>query len=222
MLLLQLPPEILLCILDELGHEFFSKDLSRLTISRLWYDLAWKVFSRDLPFTAWPLIKFTKNETAFLGCQPYIASVGIDLGCPEWWNTTPSPPMKKIYVSLINSASEVLVGMLKRCQSLRCLKIKVGPDCPELDIERPAYLMVKPLAGLLAIQNLTSVVFDTAGCYSFHQPADSDLHICCALSSSLRSLRRLHCRTDTICECLLGPAIREYVTPRVTLAILKA
>ncbi|EMR66228.1 hypothetical protein UCREL1_6796 [Eutypa lata UCREL1] len=121
MLLLQLPPEILLCILDELGHEFFSKDLSRLTISRLWYDLAWKVFSRDLPFTAWPLIKFTKNETAFLG------------------------------------SSEVLVGMLKRCQSLRCLKIKVGPDCPELDIERPAYLMVKPLAGLLAIQNLTSV-----------------------------------------------------------------
>ncbi|KAK3314805.1 hypothetical protein B0H66DRAFT_535693 [Apodospora peruviana] len=47
----QLPAEIWLLILEYLPASFFQQDIRRLTVSRVWYALAYKQFIRQLEFT---------------------------------------------------------------------------------------------------------------------------------------------------------------------------
>lgn len=77
----QLPPEILLHVLGYryLGSEFFAHDVRQLTISRTWYDLAWRVLIRDLHFTARSLRRFTENEAVLKRSPPYIVTLELSL-----------------------------------------------------------------------------------------------------------------------------------------------
>ncbi|KAI3337193.1 hypothetical protein HD806DRAFT_528767 [Xylariaceae sp. AK1471] len=96
-----------------------------------------------------------------------------------------------------------MASMLQQCPGPQYLKPKAGAECPELGLLRLGYLMVKPLANLLSVCHLTSVESDTAGSYPLSQVGDPSIHLRCAVNSLLQSLRRLHCRMDSICESLL-------------------
>ncbi|KAK3946082.1 hypothetical protein QBC46DRAFT_370781 [Diplogelasinospora grovesii] len=220
MLLLQLPMELLLYILSYLGPESFRQDIRRLTISRRWYDFAWQIFVRDLQLTASSLIRFTEDEAVLMRSQPHITTIKLSF---EGFEEDPRPLTQtdrrgimpcdtdvdavNEWTAQLNSSLANLAAMLQQCPGLRCLKLKAGPERPELGLLRRGYLMVKPLADLLSVCHLTSLEFDTAGCcYPLsHQAGDSSIHLCCSINSLLPSLRRLRCRMNSICESLLEP-----------------
>lgn len=215
MLLLQLPPEILLYILGYLGPGFFLQDIYRLTISKKWYGLGWKILVRDLQLTATSLEMFTRDEAVVGRSQPHI--VTLELFLEGYEDQRPLLPSNRRgiqpddtdavdeWTANLNSSLAKLAVMLQRCPGMRCLKLKAGPERPGLGLRRQGYLMVKPLDDLLSLRHLTTLHFDTAGSYPQSQACDSGIHLCRSINALLRSLRRLHCRMDSICESLLEP-----------------
>lgn len=215
MTLLQLPPELLFYILCYLGPDFFRQDICRLTVSKRWYDSAWKIFARDLQFTARSLKWFTHDEAVVIRSQPYITTVKLDLEGYEFLRplstdrrgTKPdSADAVDEWTTQLNLSLLQLATMLQRCPSMRCLELKARPErCPELGLQRQGYLMAKPLADLLSVRHLNSLEFDSAGSISLSRACDSGAHLCRLVNALFPSLHRLHCRMDNICESLLEP-----------------
>ncbi|KAI1295180.1 hypothetical protein F5Y03DRAFT_309534 [Xylaria venustula] len=212
--LLQLPAELLLCILGHVGAGFFRWDLHRLTISKQWYTFAWQIFLQDIQLTSKSLIKLTDNVGVLMRSQPRIATVELSLeGFKE-----PSP-LTQIdrrgtygvdvddvdqWTARLNYSLANFTDVLRHCSGLRSLKLKAGSEYELGYLWRHGYLMTRPLADLLSVCNLTSLEFDV-GYYALGQIDDAHGHLCCSINSQLKSLRRLHCRMTNICERLLEP-----------------
>ncbi|KAK1762841.1 hypothetical protein QBC33DRAFT_480848 [Phialemonium atrogriseum] len=213
MLLLQLPPELPLYILDYFGPEFFLQDICRLTISKKWYDLGWKILVGDLQLTATSLGMFTRDEAVLRRSQPHIAT--LELFLEGYEDRRPLLPTDRRgirpddtdavdgWTVNLNSSLAKLAAMLQRCPGMRCLKLKARPERPGLGLRRQGYLMVKPLGDLLSLRHLTNFAFRHWGLYPQSQACDPGIHLCRSINALLRSLRRLHCRMDSICESLL-------------------
>ncbi|KAI1276339.1 hypothetical protein F5Y07DRAFT_367117 [Xylaria sp. FL0933] len=212
--LLQLPAELLLCILSHVGAGFFRQDISRLTISKQWYSLAWQIFVQDIYLTSQSLMRLTENLDVLMRSQPRISTVelslegfkepnpltqidrrgtyGVDVDDVDQWTA-------RLNYSLFN-----LTGLLQQSSGLRHVKLKAGSEYELGYLWRHGYLMVKPLADLLSVCHLTSLEFDV-GYYALGQTDDPHAHLCCSINSLMKSLRRLHCRMTNICERLLEP-----------------
>jgi hypothetical protein len=204
MALLQLPPELLLHVIGYLGPELFGQDIRRLTVSRTWYDFAWKVLVRDLRFTPQSLRRFIDDDAVLARSQPYVTTIQLYLGGHGVLNHS-QPPLTGEPVPVsdddewaaeLNSSLVKLVATLRRCPALRSLELKSRA----LDIQRRQYLTAQPLADLLSVRHLTSLVFDTASC---HLNSPDGTHLCRSINTLLPSLRRPHCRMDMVCEALL-------------------
>ncbi|KAK4101984.1 hypothetical protein N658DRAFT_43065 [Parathielavia hyrcaniae] len=195
MTLLQLPPELLLLVLGHLGSAFFAQDLRRLTVCKRWYDLAWRVFARELRLTEKSLSTFTDDDAALRRCQPYIATVQLlveDLSSsPMVAPAAPRhpPPMLEgdgwlsrwqfqaavdEWRSQFRASVSKLATTLRRSPALRSLEFKS--------------------------RNLT-----TEPLQDRRYEERSSPHLCCEISTLLPSLRQLRCRMGTICEHLLEP-----------------
>lgn len=200
---MKLPPELLLIILGCLGPKFFRQDIGRLTVSKKWLDLAWRVHVRDLQLTESSLGKFIEGEAVFARCQPYVVTVKL---CLQGHNKFPSrssstdPPQSvpDEWASHLNSSLTKLATALQRCPGMRSLEV----EARAASLQYQEYLMAKPLADLLSLRHLTSLDFDTASCCP-NQAQGSDVHLCCSINILIPSLRRLRCRMDTVCEKLL-------------------
>lgn len=197
MALLDLPPELLLLILDYLGAGFFRGDIiRRLTVSKKWFDLAWRILARDLRLTGRSVGRFPKNSKAIERSQRNIVAVGLYLKSYE----CPSPsssedPPQSVFgdadasSSRLNSSLVKLATTLQRCPGTRSLVVEVRA----LGLHCWGFLMAKPLADLLSLRHMTSGEFDTASCY-LTQARVSGVHLCRSINALLPSLRRLRCR----------------------------
>jgi hypothetical protein len=210
---MELPTELLLLILDDLGSTFFRRNIRCLTVSRRWYRFAWQIFVRDLRLTASSVRELVNNDRLFQRCRPYIVTVELFLnGIPEWRTSKiPYIELNTVYKLTLelNMSLALLAGKLQQTPGLRYLKLKAGPENPALGLPRRGYLDVTPLAGLLSIHHLTSLEFDTAGSYPRSQMGDPNTHLCSLLNSLIPSLQRLRCRMDNVCESLLDPPTSE-------------
>lgn len=213
MSLSRLPSEILLHILSCLGSSFFAHDLRRLSISRTWYTFAWTILHRDLRFTANSLARFTDNEAVLKRSPPYIITVELFLGIgDEFSQSLPTEDLRE--ASGINARDvdaspgqldlslAKLADIIPRCSGLRSLSVQARGQNSPLRPDGLPFLNTRPLVGLLSPPHLTSLQFDTAGCY-VRSPPGSHVHICRSINSLLPSLRRLRCRMEDICETLL-------------------
>ncbi|KAK4112797.1 hypothetical protein N656DRAFT_836830 [Canariomyces notabilis] len=192
MQLLQLPPELLLHTFEYLGSAFFREDLSRLTISRRWYDFAWPTLVRNLELTSKSLVKFLDNNAIIRHSRPYIAGVSVYLYRPLG-----APPAYAIFPRSQDVQSAcTLAAVLHQCPGLRRLKLCLEPYCVDDD------LMVKPLTDFLSIRHITSLEFDVSG-WPAACSRKINVHLCKTINLLLPSLRRLRCRMDWVCERLL-------------------
>lgn len=110
------------------------------------------------------------------------------------------------WIAHLTSSLAELAATPLRCPGLRCQKLKARLERFEMSgHQRHGFMMVTPLTDLLSIRHLYSLDFDTAGSYPLSWACDSDIHFCRSINALLPSLRRLRCRMDRICECLLEP-----------------
>lgn len=224
MTLLRLPPELLSCVLEYLGSEFFIQDVRRLSVSKLWYQFAWKILVRDLKLTARSLDKFTEDEAIQTRSRAHITTVELSLTGYEGETTqvgdaSPADEGDDGFIRIFNDHLErvvrewiedlnvsltALAVTLQQCPRLRCLKFRARPGPPMRHVDRTAYLMMKPLGDLLSVCHLTSLDLDTGGSLRLGKPGDSP-HLCLLINAFLRrrSMRRLRCRVDRICRRLL-------------------
>ncbi|KAL2257939.1 hypothetical protein VTK26DRAFT_8941 [Humicola hyalothermophila] len=200
MALLELPPEILFLILSNLGSEFFTQDLGRLTVSKKWYPWAWKVMVRDLRFTSKTLIWFVE-EGLFARSQPMA------------WGSSPARACRSNShrrTAQLNLALSRLAAGLRKCRKLHSLTVMARSERFE-DGGGRSYLLIKPLADLLSLQHLTSLEVDTLGSRAMTWKSTSGIHLCQSINALLPSLRRLRCRMDFMCGLLL--ALPNQTTP---------
>ncbi|KAG7285440.1 hypothetical protein NEMBOFW57_010067 [Staphylotrichum longicolle] len=220
----QLPVELLFHILNYLGAQFFRQDTRRLTVSKSWYGLAWKVLLRDLQFTARSLRQFTHDHALLTQSQPYITTVKIYLEATprspaqsrtdQITNPSPSDEWSQTATSLTRLSTTLHRGPALRSLTLRARAL----DLPQ----HREYLTATSLCTLLcfppaSVFHLTTLDIDTATSH-IHQSSspledddgsnDGDTHLCHAINTLLvssPSLRRLRCRMESVCPALLAP-----------------
>lgn len=226
----QLPVELLFRILNYLGAQFFRQDTRRLTVSKSWYGLAWKVLLRDLQFTARSLRQFTHDHALLTQSQPYITTVKLYLEghasripaqsrTDQITNPSPSDEWSHQTATSLTRLSTTL----HRAPALRSLTLRARAlDLPQ----HREYLTATSLCTLLSfppfsVYHLTTLDIDTATSH-IHQSSscledddgggggggDDDPHLCHAINTLLvfsPSLRRLRCRMESVCPALLAP-----------------
>lgn len=232
----QLPSEIILQILGYLGSEFFAHDTRKLTISRTWYDLAWRVLVRDLHLTPRSLRRFTENEEAVLRrSSPYITTIELLLDVGIESTSIHSLPTN----DSLNASGNVggidscparldlslakLAAALPRCPKIRSLRIQARGQGSSPSPDHPSYLNTATIAALFSPPHLTSLDLDTAGC-RLKPSQNGNIHLCRSINSLLPSLRRLRCRMEDICERLLehppGDMVLEEVIINLSISQL--
>ncbi|KAH8648485.1 hypothetical protein BX600DRAFT_517868 [Xylariales sp. PMI_506] len=228
MSLLKLPPELLLDIIKYLGHAFFRDNVGRLSICKQWHASAWPYFAQDLRLTCDTLEEnhLVRDHEAFMTRrQACITTVVLDLQHYPWsalteqiLSDTVSPLRVEDWMlekERLNTALANLATGLRRCPRLRSLKLDAcNPRMLQHHTGMPrdwdrGFLLLRPLAELCSMRQLTTLELDTAGSYPHPRLRDGDpeppyVHICKCINALLPTLRRLVCCMDNICEVLLS------------------
>lgn len=213
MSLFRLPPKILLHVLSYLGFEFFA-------ISRIWYDLAWRILIQNLQFTARSLEQSTENEAVPKRSTPYIVIIELSLGVDdEFSQSLPTDDLREASGNVgdihgspvqLDSSLAKLATMLPRCSAMRSLIIRARGQSSGLRLDR--------LVGVLSPAHLTSLELDAAGCH-LKSLYNSNIHLCRTITSILPYLRRLRCRMEEIRESLLERPPRNMALEEVIIKL---
>jgi hypothetical protein len=100
-----------------------------------------------------------------------------------------------------------MAAQFKQCPKVRHLRVKAEPERNGLSLLRismgQGYLLPKPMDYFLSLRHLTSLEFDIAGSFPQGPTDNGSVHFCASINLLLPSVRRLHCRMNTVCEALL-------------------
>jgi len=92
MLLLDLPAETLIQIIEYVSSSYFREDLGRLTVCKQWYGFAHTVYLQDLqlsPKTLRHLLSSRDAEKNLLLIKESVESVELSLKGNEDWGSVP-------------------------------------------------------------------------------------------------------------------------------------
>lgn len=209
---MELPPELLSHILEFLGPDYFRQDISRLTVSKRWFTLAWPILVSRLELTAASLKVLAGNDAAILRRSlPHITTIELSfrgfvpdaaqVDSHDADSESSVAAAVNVWTIQLNSDLVNLAALLRQCPRLRYLKLRAEPQGREGYLLRPGYLVATPLADLLSLRHLTSLELDIFGSYS--RSRHPDMHLCDFINSLLPSLHRLRCRMSRMCERLL-------------------
>jgi hypothetical protein len=181
----------LLCILEEVGPEFFIEDKRRLAVSKGWYRVAWRVLARD-PVLKWrSLRRFTSDAGLCRDMRPYMKSLTLSLGHKKERRYSSGCPWDR--EELLTAAA----AKLRQCAAPPKLSIVFW--------EMPAQLRELASSGLLRLRHLTSLEIDGMDRFDDLEIAHNRAEcVGCHINRLLPTLRRLRCRLYPFCPKLLG------------------
>ncbi|EEP77850.1 predicted protein [Uncinocarpus reesii 1704] len=214
--LLQLPPEILIQIFDDVGSAYFRSDPSRLTVCKQWSIYARSACFRDLHLTQKTLRRLlsTPCEETWL---PFIKDsvIALDLelkGFEDWgltsdkpeatWNSAQGHAIRDAWTSgVLNDDISHLVRITKQSRKLRHLRIHATSEAhPEFYLQdRRDYLFTSTIRGFLSLSNLASLQLDLCGTRPMPSRTGERFHICTDIAALLPTLQRLRLRMREIC-----------------------
>lgn len=206
MSLLRLPPETLRQIFDQISPSFFQEDLGRLAVSKRWFEFALPACFRHLTLSQ-ERIRRVVAPGAIQRSVPVIdnlESLELDLGeCrPIFPTTVPAEDIwdrsNEYWTKNIDDVAQV-AKVAQECRKLRNIRIgglgfANADDCLPPSTIR-AFLPVENLT-VLAL-DLSSIVWNSPG------NRDDSRHFCPAIGATLRTLRTLHLRMNSICPDVL-------------------
>jgi hypothetical protein len=223
--LLRLPAETLVHIFNEVGSPFFSEDLGRLTVCKLWFEYALPTLFRSILLSEQklqrligagllkapsPLESSLQSLTLELIGNPASGSIlnrqglGQDIvrldsseasGLSEW----------RAHLFRKNSLAQ-LATAVPQFRRLRTLRIEVRST--SLSDDAGDYLSLPTLQAFLSVRNLSVLEIDINISARFLQERDKPRtgevhHICPAISALLPTLQTLHIRIPRICPDIL-------------------
>lgn len=230
MLLLQLPPEILKTIFDQIGSSFFHENLDRLTVCKHWFEFALPMCFTRIKLSQETLRRLVNSgaierqpalkdnletleiELELRGYQPGSLTSSVqehaqeseplDVSVP---NEAPVDDEATTWIEALNHDLAQLAVLAKGSQMMRALQIRAWryPSPEPLDDVQNS-LSVPAMKALLSPENLGVLVLDIS--CSLLDPSGQqghDHHICPSIGSLLPNLRTLHLRMRSICPDVL-------------------
>lgn len=200
MSLLRLPSETLDQIFDQIGPSFFRENLGRLTLSKRWFEFALPAFLRCILLSQGALRNLIRSRTIAKSSplEDSLETLVLQLGDRQSWTKDLTEDLAQ------------LATIAQHSRRLRSIRVQAWNVVPREALENPElHTPLPPIPDLLSVENLSVLVLDLSGSSgSFPNPPGQQveqLHICPAISTSLRTLRILHLRLPRICA--------EAVTP---------
>ena len=228
MILLELPAELLHLIFAFVGSSTFRSDLSRLTVSKSWYEFAQP--------TCFQYFYTAPKTLARLHSSPHKASLPLltnrmeilDLNLKgfEDWNsirrslkptgitsfiTNAEREYAPVWMMELNLFLYHLLTLRKQSRKLHTLRIQTNFD---LDLTNNVfrgynkYLFPSTTNALLLGSTLRSLDLDIFGTYEvpFRDKGHGEkFHICHTITTLFTTLKRLQLRTACICPLVLRP-----------------
>jgi hypothetical protein len=204
MSLINLPTEILLCILENLSPDFFYHDIRRLAVSKRWYVLVWPLFARQLNLTSASLPLFLRDKKRIVRrVQSHVTSARL------WIDdrTTSYPEMgsreflkNERWTEEDGRMRDAAAILRRHFPTLRSLSLTFR-DFTKRMLMRGYRLTFR---GFLGLPHLTSLEIDIKfPQYVGEQMREEGCCLCGRINPLLRTLRRLWCRLDPVCDLLL-------------------
>ncbi|KAI0482400.1 hypothetical protein GGR56DRAFT_619767 [Xylariaceae sp. FL0804] len=201
MSLLQLPPEILRSIFDQIRPSFFGNDLGRLTVCKQWFQFALPAYFKAVTVTPKTLRSLVASGAIAHDPSPlsgFTETLLLQLKGVSETTTT-------LYDELAQLA--IVAG---KSQRLRYLYILSWPFDFSVSGSPDSLWHGLPLATMrsfFSAENLAELVLDLVGISldspSAQQQGDDCQHLCPFIGSRLRNLRVLHVRMRSICPEVL-------------------
>lgn len=227
MLLLQLPPETLRLIFEQIGPSFFQEHVNRLTICKQWYAFALPECLRRVILSGDALKRlvnagvFKPPSTLRDSCEVLSLHLGGDPTLPSALGHSLTPNNEDASMALdevsqddtlLNSQAldndlQQLALLTRGSRKLRSLSIRAWcfPSSGFLGSQGD-YLSLPTMRSLLSVDNLVVLLLDLpVGFCDSHEHQGDGCQLCPTIGALLGSLRALQLRTRTICPTALKP-----------------
>ncbi|KAH7115210.1 hypothetical protein B0J11DRAFT_510808 [Dendryphion nanum] len=227
MSLLQLPPETLTQIFDDIGSSYFRSDLSRLTVCKQWSKFAHTACYRDSYFTQKTLKRLRSSpytDSSLSLVKDSMETLDLNLNDIEGCDSirllssklrVMNDPVVPLAICSdwrrdLNDDLSYFATIIEQSRKLRILRIQANNElhlayCFQMHNN---YLFSPTLRGFLSTSNLTSLELDICGTelvpYQFQEHSEG-LHVCTSIAVPLTTLRRLRLRMRSICSDVLKP-----------------
>lgn len=232
MSLLQLPPEILIQVMNHVGSYYFRENLERLTVCKEWFRFAHTACFRDLQLsqnTLRRLLSFPDVRRSLVLVQDSLEILNLKLTGFEDWGSIQEPQIypqdaNALYASsqdgdlgraslttwttvLDNDLAQLAITA-KKSPKLRIIRVQAlserHPLLPRLP--RRDYLSLSAIRTLLSVENLVVLELDLCGTLlTPREEYGDDFHVCTSISALLTTLRRLRIRMRSVCADVLRP-----------------
>ncbi|KAF4447080.1 hypothetical protein F53441_9379 [Fusarium austroafricanum] len=229
MQLLHLPVETLGQIFNYIGASFFQEDITRLTVSKQWFEFTRLTCHQHVTFSRDKLHRFISSTMARRpdvfrdSLEALVLDFGIHQAAANAICSDEPVERKKFHsttelgstgVEIYNHRQkrlendlEILVPLIQQAQKLRFLRIETyGSPKPD-PFEGPEECLTwHPIQALLSAEHLTSLVIDLpGGVLARSGYRDNSRHVCLHIGSLLHKLQYLRLRMRTICPHALTP-----------------
>ncbi|ATY64781.1 hypothetical protein A9K55_005378 [Cordyceps militaris] len=232
--LLQLPPEILRFIFEQIGSSFFRQDLNRLTICKQWSEFALPECQRRAVLSDESLKRLFDSQvperlaTLRSNCKVLGLYLGGDssrsLSLPTQTHTRTSSN-QDTSEALRDSSQQDTVASSQRLDNylvqlallahkspmLRSLCIQARGFPPGLHTSQGDYLSLPTMRSLLSVANLSVLLLDlTVNFFDSADYTEASCELCPTIGTLLGRLQVLQVRVRTICPDALKPRSQGY------------
>ncbi|KAF2021851.1 hypothetical protein BU24DRAFT_339445 [Aaosphaeria arxii CBS 175.79] len=230
MSLLQLPPELLIQVMDYVGSSFFAEDLERLIICKYWFSVACSAYFKHLRLCQKTLRRLLSSQFVDRNLslvKDNLEFLDIDLKGFEDWNyeylpgspsdpqdlyysdMTSTKPILAVWTTVLNHDLTQLYMTAEQSWKFRGLHIRAWSERhPHFHLRpRRDYLFLSTVRTLLMAEHLSVLELDLCGTLLVPRDEDGDdPHICTSISALLPTLSRLKLRMRSICAGVLTPS----------------
>ncbi|OAR02950.1 hypothetical protein LLEC1_07652 [Akanthomyces lecanii] len=238
MLLLQLSPEILRLIFEQIGSSFFQKDLRRLTICKQWYEFALPECLRRVVFYGDNLKRLINvgglSQPSALrnSCEDLSLYIGGDQ------TRTISPSAQSFARTSTNADTSTALHVVSQDDTLANSQI-LNNDLVQLSLliqgsfklhtlyirawsfppfhirgSQRDYLSLPTMRSLLSVDHLAALVLDLpVGFCDSSEYQEAGCQLCPTIGALLGNLQSLQLRVRTICPNALKPQSHSHSLP---------
>ncbi|KAF2462814.1 uncharacterized protein BDR25DRAFT_122562 [Lindgomyces ingoldianus] len=232
MSLLQLPPEILIQVMNHVGSSYFREDLGRLTVCKQWFRFARTACFKDLQLfqkTLRRLLSSREVGRSLLLIKDSLEILDLGLKGFEGWSSIPESQsypqdvnalvasswdgdlgraLLTAWTTALDNDLAQLAITAKESRKLRIIRIQASSEHHPLLplLPRRDYLSLSTIRAFLSGKNLTALELDLCGTLLMpRQEHRDDFHVCTSIGALLTTLRRLRLRMRSICADVLRP-----------------
>ncbi|QPC70943.1 hypothetical protein HYE68_001695 [Fusarium pseudograminearum] len=216
MQLLHLPPEIIKQVFNYIGSPFFQEDLTRLAISKKWFEFAQYTCYQDVTFSPRKLHEFTSSQMATRPdvLRSSLESLIIKFGTHKapvnsFGSREPTARTGSCEAPCESTDGDLeqLATIIQQAPKLRFLRIEAYGSRKSDPLEGSEdRISLHSIQAVLTVNHLTSLAIDLpGGALTLSGGQEEACHICPNIGALIHKLKYLRLRMRNICLAAIRP-----------------